>query len=307
MSKTVSQRRAELESDRFISVRNLAYATYKKPDPSGKLGPDGQVLMVPLMTYEETLTDRQVVYNAILDYELAHNLIVPDDASVTPATNVVAMHPGAPVSQPLPPPPGFAPVGQPPAFSPPAVPAAPFIPSAAPAAPATAQQAAAAPAAAPPQSAEGQPRRRRTPGTAVATPPPPPAAAPEAPSFQAPTAPMAPPAAPSFPAAPVSAPGQSFAFSPTPAPAPAPAPAADLGPVAQKVDQLGGAVNSVITGLEEMKKQLAAVQQQNDLLLTALSHLYLVTPQTATTAQQSGKNVGTLGGFKEYLSQYLPR
>jgi len=303
MSKTVSQRRAELESDRFISVRNLAYATYKKPDPSGQIGPDGQVLLVPLMTYEETLTDRKVVYDTILQYELANNMIVPDDAS-TPATNVVALHPGVPVSQTLPPPPGFAPIPQPPAFSPQPAPVAPFIPSAAPAAPATAQQAAAAPAAAPP-SAEGQPRRRRTPGTAVATPPPPPAAAPESPSFQPPAAPAAPVAAPSFPV-PQQAQSQSFAFAPPAAPAPIGG-TVDLAPVTQKVDQLGGVVNSLITGLEEMKKQLAASQQQNEMLLIALSHLYLVTPQTAQGAQQSGKNVGTLVGFKEYLSQYLPR
>jgi len=61
-----SQRKEELTSARFLAVRHLAYQVYKKE--SGK----------EMMTYAETLVDRDVVRDAVLQYELVNKLILPD-------------------------------------------------------------------------------------------------------------------------------------------------------------------------------------------------------------------------------------
>lgn len=61
-----SDRKRELETARFVVVRNLVYLTYKKKDGS------------PLMTYIETMDDRDGVRECILAYELYNQLIIPD-------------------------------------------------------------------------------------------------------------------------------------------------------------------------------------------------------------------------------------
>jgi hypothetical protein len=63
---TVSQRLVQLQQSRFLDCRHLVYLHYKKPDGS------------PLLTYEETLDDRDKVYNAIIQYELAQGTVLPD-------------------------------------------------------------------------------------------------------------------------------------------------------------------------------------------------------------------------------------
>lgn len=63
---TVSQRRAQIEQARFIELRQLVYMQYKKPDGS------------PLMLYEETLDDRNKVFDAILRFELEQGWLIPD-------------------------------------------------------------------------------------------------------------------------------------------------------------------------------------------------------------------------------------
>lgn len=54
-----SQRKAELDAARFVAVRNLAYMIYQKPDGT------------PLMTYQETLDNRELVKNAVIAHEIS--------------------------------------------------------------------------------------------------------------------------------------------------------------------------------------------------------------------------------------------
>jgi len=68
---SLSQRKLELNETRFVAVRNLAHIHYKKPDGT------------QLMNYSETLGDREVVKQKILEYELAYNLIVNDGSGFT--------------------------------------------------------------------------------------------------------------------------------------------------------------------------------------------------------------------------------
>lgn len=63
---TASQRKTELDGARFVSVRNLAYLNYIKADGT------------PLMTYQETLDNRELVKTAIINYEIAEGLIQND-------------------------------------------------------------------------------------------------------------------------------------------------------------------------------------------------------------------------------------
>lgn len=72
---TASQRKAELDGARFVAVRNLAYMIYKKPDGSA------------LMTYQETLDNREAVKAAILNYEISLGYLQNDlGAAVAPQT-----------------------------------------------------------------------------------------------------------------------------------------------------------------------------------------------------------------------------
>jgi hypothetical protein len=61
-----TQRKEELTAARFLVVRYLAYQVYKKEN--GK----------EMMDYAETLADRELVIQAVLQYELWHKLIIPD-------------------------------------------------------------------------------------------------------------------------------------------------------------------------------------------------------------------------------------
>ena len=61
-----SQRKAELDAARFVAVRNLAYMLYKKPDGSS------------LMTYQETLDNREMVKQAIINLEISEGLVQND-------------------------------------------------------------------------------------------------------------------------------------------------------------------------------------------------------------------------------------
>lgn len=65
-----SQRKQELDGARFIAIRNLAYMTYKKPDGT------------PLLSYAETLDDRERVKGMIIQHELALGLLVNDGGAV---------------------------------------------------------------------------------------------------------------------------------------------------------------------------------------------------------------------------------
>jgi len=67
---TASQRKAELDAARFVAVRNLAYMIYKKPDATA------------LMTYQETLDNRELVKTAIINHEIAQGLLQNDLGAV---------------------------------------------------------------------------------------------------------------------------------------------------------------------------------------------------------------------------------
>lgn len=193
---TASQRKAELDAARFVAVRNLAYMQYKKPDGSA------------LMTYQETLDNRELVKTAIINYEIGQGFLVNDlGVAVAPPTQQPQMQPtqtmpatmvapnGAPMNQP---PMSFQPPQQPqPQVSPQAfaqMPMAPqqpqptFAPQMQPQpqfAPQGQPQMQAAPQAAPEATAAPTGKKRRAPsGASVAPPPAPPGA-----QYQTPQAP----------------------------------------------------------------------------------------------------------------------
>lgn len=189
--KSYSARRAELDGMRFIEVRNLAHLSYKKDDGT------------ELMSYTQTLEDRDKVKQTILEYELAKGMITPDGTMGQAAAPQPAVPQGAPQMT-MPFQPQFAPPqnGQPngvpqqmapPQYQQPQQMAPPPMATLAPVA--TPMQAAQAgqqvqqqmaPAGEPPAAATG--RKRRTAGTAVAPPPAPPPqmAPPPAAGFMAP-------------------------------------------------------------------------------------------------------------------------
>lgn len=70
-----SQRKAELDGSKFVSVRNLAYMIYKKPDGS------------PLMTYQETLDNRELVKNNIINTEISMGLLQNDLGNIAVPTS----------------------------------------------------------------------------------------------------------------------------------------------------------------------------------------------------------------------------
>lgn len=111
---TTNQRRVQLEETRFLDIRNLAYLTYKKPDGS------------PLLTYEETLNNRDVVKLTILQYEIAQGWLIPDGTEQQTQVAVVppaVQNSGAPqMTSPFPPPQPGIPQQQ---FAPPGVQAPP--------------------------------------------------------------------------------------------------------------------------------------------------------------------------------------
>ena len=85
-----SQRKAELDAARFVSVRNLAYMIYLKPDKT------------PLMTYQETLDNRELVKTAIINFEISEGLLQNDLGGVAvPQTQAPQMIPtnGAQMAQ----------------------------------------------------------------------------------------------------------------------------------------------------------------------------------------------------------------
>lgn len=317
-------RKQQLETSRFIDIRNLAAHLYKKSGPNGQL--------VPLMTYNETLDNRDLVRKTILIHEMScthqgnplvvndgTNLDAPPTAAQQPPNGVqngTQMQP--PVPQPqyaAPQPPvgpaaaGAAPMQQyappPQQFAPPP-PQQQFAPPPQQMAPAPADPAAAAAAPAP-----GGRKRRGGGGAAVAPPPaaPPPAAAP--PQQFAP--PQAPPGAFAAAAPPPAMPngqwtppqGQAPAPSwqpptqaaPPPPQAAAPAPGVDLSPVFTKLDDLGRGVTYATKIGDELKVQFNQI-------MVALHHLYLSNP---ATGQATGGKANTLPEFQQFLNQYLPK
>ncbi len=322
---TTSQRRAQLEETRFIDIRNLAFLKYKKSDGN------------PLLTYEETLSDRDAVKLAVLQYEIANGWLIPDGTegqthvqAVPQSTNTgvpqmtTPFAPQMPAQQPtaFAAPQGMqAPVAQPQAFgAPPQQQQMQFAPQAA--APQQAQQAPQAPAQqeAPAAAPTGRGRRSKAAtGAAVAAPPaaPPPDAvavqtfaqpgpqfAPQAAPQQAPQAFGAPPqfapqgqAFTPVPNAPTGAPPMFAPQAQAPVAAP-PAPAGvDLTPLIQRLDELGKLTSA-------LSAELAASVAREELLFVAVAHLYFTNTSLAPMMQQANVNQ-TPAALREYLKKFL--
>lgn len=305
-----SQRRQELDQARFVAVRNLAYMVYKKPD--------GQ----PLMTYQETLDDREKVKQVIVQHEIALGLLQNDLGAAPPAGGAapqMAPANGVPAGYPTAaaPMPGMAPVAAPgygaPVAAPQMTPVQPAAPQyqvpPAPATPAAAVQAASAPAAASAEAAPAATTGRRRRGAAAAT-----QAAPAAPPQQVapgmmPQAGFTPPAAPAVPApatfvapqmmapAQPAAPGQVA----TPAPVGA-APVLDISPILQRVDAVGQHGNVLEKKLDDTAEDLKDLRGMLIETLAAVHHLYAT---SQNLGPELGKaNVTTFDQFRAYLGRF---
>lgn len=296
---TFAERKQQLMDARFIDVRTLVHNIYETQD--GK----------PLLSYRETLDNRDNVYNVILQYELADGDILADGTERQFIQNVVVEQPTQPQGE--------------------QQMAASFQPGVPP--PATVAQAVAAgqeePSEQPmPQAPAGRARRR--PGAAVAPPPvasnapvagvasfqPPAAPQPQAQTQQAPVAFGAPAGGPTAFAVP-----QQGSVQPNPAPTGAgpmghqggaPAVGLDLTPVIDRIDAVGkllADVGNLDGKIEEKVNALAAnlnkeVENIKTLLiqtLTAVHHLYLSNP---ATAQNTQNKANTLPEFQSYLAQF---
>lgn len=327
---TVSQRRKFFDECRFVDVRNLVYMEYKKPDQT------------PLMSYEQTLDDRDRVKEAALQYEYANGWLLQDgdvqqqmfqpdtQQGVPQMTSQYQPVPnGAPVQQApqqLP----FAPAQQ---QIPAMVAPQPQVPQYAPAPtpvntqPVASPQQVAAVGAAPqqqdmPATMPTGRKRGRPAGTSVA---PPPAAPPPTPqqqqtfaqpqTFTQPTtgyAPQQPVPMQQFqPQAPIAATPQQPAFQPqqaqqTAAVAPV---QVDLTPVVQRqdatakmIETLGSQINNLAAGFAEQRN--FSLQ-----LLTMMHHMYLVTP-ALQPQQQPGQPAPTplprtLPEFQAWLQKFI--
>jgi hypothetical protein len=292
---TTSQRKAELDQARFVAVRNLAYMVYKKPD--------GQALM----TYQETLDDRERVKAVVIQHELALGLLTNDAGAPVVAAPGPAMAPGIPPNGA--PHPGMmtAPAGgQVVPMTPMAAPAPPAVAQVAP--PASPQQAVAA-AAPQEQAAPAAPtatptgRRRRTTQPAA-----------DAGAQQAMVPVAAPPQAGMIPVGQVGMPAPSYA---APAPAPGgyvqpqvqvPAPqvqphlAAPTGAVPQVDAGLLARVDSIGQGLSGMSKDVDELKVLLYEALAALQHIYAQQPGLAKP-YMDGKVI-TLPDFRRYLKTF---
>lgn len=300
-----SVRKGQLDAARYVAVRNLAHMIYKKPDGSA------------LMTFGETLDERDKVKATIIGHEISLGLLVNDlQPGVVPAAQPQAVPMAAPVPVAAPAPQAvpqqMSLAGAPPNGS------SQFVPQMAVPPAATPQAAAAAGAA--PQEQSAPPavpaRKRRTAagvGAAVAPPPASPAGvpAPQAapPAFSPPPqASFAPPAA-----APQMTPQAAFtpaAFTPPVGPAPVPQPVAapsasvsvDLSPILAKLDQLGAGLAEIAKDGEQLKAENAALKKILTNVFGALHHIYMVDPVLKQSPEV--QQAGTLAAFEAYLSKF---
>lgn len=311
-----SARREQLLACRFIKVRQAATDIYKNPDKTS------------LMDYNSTLHNRDGVYSKVLDFELAQGWLTDDRSNAQVITHPAvqngdavsangsngssngAMQAPVPIQQfqpqPIASPAQAVAVAQVVAIPPPQ--------DAAPAAPTSGFKRPAPKilntAVAPPPLAMAAPVPQAAPVAPVVmeAPKPPPGAV----VLQAPVAPVAPVVAPAT--APVA---QTVATQ------------VDLGPVITRIDQIGKGLGMVSEELDKQKSdfktfvgnlsgqtsetnkalaaiagQLSELKKTQDLLMTAVHHIYLSTGQLGQAAGQEGT---ALPGFKTFLSKYLPQ
>lgn len=281
-----SQRMAELNNARFVAVRNMAYMRYK--DANGNA----------LLTYDQTLKDRELVKNTILQYEIAMGYVVNDLGS-TPQTAPMTQ-PGIPTQQAVQAaPPTYPQTQQVPQMMTPAYSVPPP-----PAGPATAQQAVQAASAGPAEQGAPSGRKRRGAGTAagqqmgqMATMP-----AMQQPQMGAP---------PGFPAPPMPPGPQYQQPMAQPAPQfqtaqPQGVPQMDLTPVLAAVAELGRGLTIISKDVEALGRRVDAVitlaTEGGAINLAALHHIY-GQHQALYTLLQTEK-VASLADFRALLKKY---
>lgn len=305
-----SARMLELTTCMFFAVRKAASETYKHPDGT------------TLLTYADTLLDRENVRKRVLEFELANGWLIDDRSTMAAQTAQPAAQQVPPQQAPAPVAPsiGFMPVQPPQAVQPmqPVQMMVPTMPIEAPV-----QQ----PPPAPVDENGGMVmptskiRRSGALGGSPAIPPAPPMAT----VLQAPPAP---PMAVPVPQVqlPIQVPPSGLAMAP-PAPAipqiptvnvPQVAGGVDLSGVLAKLDEISKSTNGdfkqLVTNLSaqanetnkllrEINEGVKSLRELQSVSFVALHHLYLVSPMGAQTGE-SGKNLAT---FKDYLSQYVPR
>lgn len=278
---TLSQRKAEFDNARFVDVRNLASLHYKHPDGT------------PLLTYTQTLADREEVKRKILEFELANGFILNDGATMpgpTPTNGATQV----PMS--FTPPTQAAPAPGP---SPMAMPGQTAMPS-----PVM------------PPSDGPKPSRRKinaAAGTAVAAPPaaPPPAtaqvasfsppqAAPPVASFTPPQAPavasFTPPQAPAVPqAASFSNPASAVA-----GPAmPASVQTFDITPIMATLDQLGKGVSVAANNADQALNLCNEIKRNQMMIMGMLHHMYITSVDKGAPAN--------LPEFLNFFQKYIPQ
>lgn len=301
-----SARQLELTACLFFHVRKAASETYKNPDGT------------TLLTYADTLLDRDNVRKRVLDYELANGWLIDDRSTLTQSLAQPAAQPMAPQQAPAPVVPsiGFMPV-QPPQAVQPMQPVQMMVPT----------MPMEAPTQQPPPSAvdEGggmvmptsKIRRSNVLGGPTAIPPAPPMAT----VLQAPPSPPTPipvPQAQVMPQAPImQAPTPNIPQVPV-VNVPQMAGGIDLSGVLAKLDEISKSTNGdfkqLVTNLSaqanetnkllrEINDGVKSLRELQSVSFVALHHLYLVSPMGQQTGE-AGKNLAT---FKDYLSQYVPR
>lgn len=288
---TASQRKQELDNARFVAVRNMAYMRYK--DANGNA----------LLTYDQTLKDRELVKNTIIQHEVSLGILTDDRANPQPVMTQQAMpaqaaaQPAAP-QYPTNPQPQQVPQMMTPAYSVPPPPAGP----------ATAQQAVQA-AAQPGQQEAAAPtgRRRRSAGTAAPGPQPgQPAMAPQ--GQMQPVAPQmgAQAGFPAPPAPPAPQYQQPSMAQPAPAFQQVGAAQADLTPVLAAVAELGRGLTIISKDLETLGKKVdglvALASEGGQVNLAALFHIY-GQHQSLYQLLQSEK-VASLADFRNFIKKY---
>ena len=302
-----SARKEQLLTCKFLAIRKAVTegAKYKNADGTA------------LLSYHETLNDRDMVRTKVLDYELAQGWITDDRTDAQVITHP-AVQTGAPVPTNGTPP---GPVMQAP------VPLQQFQPQPV-ASPAQAIAAAQQVTIPPPQEAPVAPpttglKRPAPKGLQSAVAPPPLAmAAPVAPIAPVPiqAGPMAPPAPP---------PGATVLTAPVAPSQPMVQQAAIPADLGAKVDSIGKGLSMVSEELDKQGKdfktlvgnlsgqtaetnkvlaamaaQLTELKKSVEILTTAVHHIYL---STGSLGQSAGQEGTTLPGFKAYISKYLPQ
>lgn len=273
--KTIAERRAELDGSRFVAVRNLATVWYKKSDGT------------PLMEYRDTLSDREVVKQKILEFEMENGFIRKDSqSSATPTGPQPAV---LFTAEPEEAPQNGTTMNMPASFAPPSPMAAPPTPAAAPAEGLT----------------QGRGRRRAAGALGSAVAPPPgltaaPAASPMVAPMPAPMAapvPMAPPAPMMSAPAPMAFSGPAAFSIPPAVPVPAPSGNVDLAPVMDKINQIGKGLEVAANNADAAVKAVGDLKKDMQFVLAAIHHLYKV--------QVDPNAPNTLPDFLKHMSKYI--